>query len=239
MPDTPDRAERRAAQMRDAGFTALKFGWGPLGQDVTTDCALLAATRRGLGEDADLMVDIGLCWDAKTAIARAQRFAEFRLFWMEEPLPPDDIAGYGQLTSAVATPIAAGEEESTTHGFVELMDRGGIDVVQVDVARAGGLTEARRIAHLAHQRNRPCVPHAFSTGVLLAASLHWVASQPNASLIEYTVSESPLAVGLTGTGLLKEPPRVQDGFVTVPEAPGLGIELDEELIHRYRIGPHA
>ncbi|MDX1935402.1 MAG: mandelate racemase/muconate lactonizing enzyme family protein [Capsulimonadales bacterium] len=235
MPDTPDDAERRAAELRDAGFTALKFGWGPLGKSEADDVALLAAARRGFGDENDFMVDIGICWDARTAIARARRFEEFNLFWMEEPLPPDDIDGYGQLTAAVTVPIAAGEEESTTHGFRDLIDRGGIDIVQVDMARAGGLTEARRIAHMAHQRNKPCVPHAFSTGVLLAASLHWVASQPNANLLEYTVSESPLAVGLTGTGVLKEPLRAVDGHVTVPDAPGLGIELDETMVDRYRI----
>jgi L-alanine-DL-glutamate epimerase-like enolase superfamily enzyme len=234
MPNTPTEAKRHAAALREAGFTALKFGWGPLGRDEETDVALLAATRHGLGDDADLMVDIGICWDARTAIARARRFAPFNLAWIEEPLPPDDITGYGQLTAAVETPIAAGEEESTTHGFRELIERGGIDIVQVDVARAGGLTEARRIAQMAHQRNKPCVPHAFSTGVLLAASIHWVASQPNIHLLEYTVSESPLAVGLTGTGLLKDPPRASDGYVTVPDAPGLGIELDEEIVSRYR-----
>ena len=82
-------------------------------------------------------------------------------------------------------------------------------MVQVDVSRAGGLTESRRIAQMAHQRNLPCVPHAFSTGVLLAASMQWVASIPNGSLVEYTVAESPLATGLTGTGLLKARPATK------------------------------
>ena len=235
MPNTPQEAERRAAMLRDAGFTAFKFGWGPLGASEKSDAALIAAARRGVGDDNDLMIDIGLCWDATTAIARARRFAEFNLFWMEEPLPPDDIAGYARLADAVDIRIAAGEEECTTWGFADLMDHGHIDVVQVDVSRAGGLTESRRIAQMAHQRNLPCVPHAFSTGVLLAASMHWVASIPNGSLVEYTVAESPLATGLTGTGLLREPLRAVDGCLTVLDAPGLGIELDEELIARYRI----
>jgi len=235
MPPTPEEAERRARQMRDAGFTALKFGWGPLGQDERTDVAQVAAARRGFGDDGDLMVDIGLCWDASTAIARCRRLAEFNPYWIEEPLPPDDLGGYGRLADAVDVRIAAGEEESTCWGFTDLIDRGRIDVVQVDVSRAGGLTESRRIAQMAHQRNLPCVPHAFSTGVLLAASMHWVAAIPNGSLVEYTVAESPLATGLTGTGLLREPLRAVDGWLTVPDAPGLGIALDEDLIARYRV----
>jgi L-alanine-DL-glutamate epimerase-like enolase superfamily enzyme len=235
MPPTPEAAERRAHAMRDAGFSALKFGWGPLGQDERTDVALVAAARRGFGADADLMVDIGLCWDATTAISRCRRLAEFAPFWIEEPLPPDDLDGYGRLADAVDVRIAAGEEEATCWGFADLIERGRIDVVQVDVSRAGGLTESRRIAQMAHQRNLPCVPHAFSTGVLLAASMHWVASIPNGSMVEYTVAESPLATGLTGTGLLQEPLRAVDGYLTVPDAPGLGIELDEGMVARYRV----
>jgi L-alanine-DL-glutamate epimerase-like enolase superfamily enzyme len=235
MPNTPTEAESRAAELRDAGFTAFKFGWGPLGTDERLDSALIAAARRGVGHENDLMIDVGLCWDATTAIARARRFAEYNLFWIEEPLPPDDIEGYARLADAVDTRIAAGEEEATVHAFRDLMDRGHIDVVQVDVSRAGGLTESRRIAQLAHQRNLPCVPHAFSTGVLLAASMHWVASIPNGSLVEYTVSESPLATALHGTGLLREPLRAVDGYLQVPDSPGLGIELDEELLVKYRV----
>jgi L-alanine-DL-glutamate epimerase-like enolase superfamily enzyme len=235
MPDTIDAAHRRAAQLRDAGFTAFKFGWGPLGASETRDTDLIAAARRGIGDENELLIDIGLCWDASTAIARARRFAEFNLGWIEEPLPPDDFAGYARLADAVDTRIAAGEELATCYEYIDLMDRGHIDVVQVDMSRAGGLTESRRIAQQAHLRNLPCVPHAFSTGVLLTASAHWVAAIPNGSLLEYTVAESPLATGLTGTGLLREPLRAVDGFVQLTDAPGLGLELDEDLMSRYRV----
>jgi L-rhamnonate dehydratase len=235
MPTTPEAAYHRASELRDAGFTAFKFGWGPLGQEEAQDVALISAVRKAIGDDCEFMVDIGLCWDAATAIARARRFAEFNLYWLEEPLPPDDLAGYARLADAVDIRIAAGEELSTCWEFADLMDRGHIDVVQVDISRAGGLTESRRIAHMAYMRNLPCVPHAYSTGVLLAASVHWVASMPNSSFVEYTVEESSLATGLTGTGLLKGPLRAVDGWISVPEGPGLGIELDEDLVARYRV----
>lgn len=235
MPFTPQEAADRAAFLRDAGFTAFKFGWGGWGQSEAQDMALIAAVRKALGDENDFMADIGLCWDAATAISRARRFAEYNLYWMEEPLPPDDLGGYARLADAVDTRIAAGEEQSTCYEFADLMDRGKIDVVQVDISRAGGLTESRRIAQMAHQRNLPCIPHAYSTGVLLAASVHWVAAIPNGSLVEYTVEESPLATALTGTGLLKEPLRAVEGWITVPEGPGLGIELDEELVAKYRV----
>ncbi|MCS6776403.1 MAG: mandelate racemase/muconate lactonizing enzyme family protein [Chloroherpetonaceae bacterium] len=235
MPATPEEAYDRAAALCDAGFRYVKLGWGGLGQSEAQDVALARAARRGIGEENALMIDAGLCWDAATAIARVRRLEDLDLTWVEEPLPPDDLGGYARLADAVDTRIAAGEELATCWEFCDLMDRGRIDVVQVDVSRAGGLTEARRIAHLARQRNLPCVPHAYSTGVLLAASLHWAASLPNGWLVEYTVEESPLATGLTGTGLLREPLRAVEGYLTVPEAPGLGIELDEEMVARFRV----
>lgn len=235
MPATPEEAYRRASELRDAGFTAFKFGWGPLGQNEAQDVALISAVRKAIGDEKELMIDIGLCWDAATAIARARRFAEFNLYWIEEPLPPDDITGYARLADAVDTRIAAGEELSTCWEFADLMDRGHIDVVQVDLSRAGGLTESHRIAHMAYMRNLPCIPHAYSTGVLLAASVHWVASMPGGTFVEYTVEESPLATALNGTGLLKNPVRAVDGWIFVPEGPGLGIELDEEMVAQYRV----
>ena len=235
MPFQPEQAARRAATLREAGFSYLKFGWGGLGRSEAQDVALVKAIRDSIGYDAELIVDVGLCWDAAIAEARARRLEEFGLLWIEEPLPPDDLAGYARLADAVTTRIAAGEESSTCWEFADLMDRGHIDVVQVDVSRAGGFTEARRIAQMARLRNLPCVPHAYSTGVLLAASLHWAASIPNGWLVEYTVEESPLATGLEGTGLLREPLRAVDGWLTVPDGPGLGIELDEEQIEKYRV----
>ena len=235
MPFAPAEAASRAAFLREAGFSHFKFGWGGLGKSEKSDVALVGAVRKALGDDAELMIDIGLCWDSATAEARARQLEQFRLTWIEEPLPPDDLAGYARLADSVVTRIAAGEESATCWEFADLMDRGHIDVVQVDVSRAGGLTEARRIAQMARQRNLPCVPHAYSTGVLLAASLHWAASIPNGWLVEYTVEESPLATGLVGTGLLREPLRPREGWLTVPDGPGLGIELDEEQISKYRV----
>jgi L-rhamnonate dehydratase len=235
MPFVPEEAGAKAAKLHQAGFATMKFGWGGLGQSEAQDMALVKAVRGAVGDKAEVIIDVGLCWDAATAEARARRLEEFRLTWIEEPLPPDDLAGYARLADAVETRIAAGEECATCWEFADLMDRGRIDVVQVDVSRAGGLTEARRIAQMARQRNLPCVPHAYSTGVLLAASLHWACAIPNGWLVEYTVEESPLATGLEGTGLLREPLRARDGWLTLPDGPGLGIELDEEQIAKYRV----
>ena len=214
----------------DQGFTAVKMGWEPMGQNADYDVQLVQTMRHAAGPKVDVLIDAGLCWDAKTAIQMARRFAEYDIFWLEEPLHPDNLDGYRRLSEATDVRIAAGEEESSRASFVDLMDRGKIDVVQVDVTRVGGLTEAKKIAFLAHDRGLPCVNHSFTTDINIAASLHLLAAIPNAILLEFCAEESPLR-----TQLAKEPIQVIDGFARVPEGPGLGVELNEEVIERYRV----
>jgi L-rhamnonate dehydratase len=153
---TPESTGALASRLRDRGFTAVKFGWDPMGRDAETDVALVREARRGLGKDPDLMIDAGLVWDAKTALQRARAFSEYNIFWLEEPLRPDDYEGYRRLAEATEVRIAAGEEESNRWSFLELMDRGKIDVVQVDLTRCGGFTEARKIASLAEDHHGVC-----------------------------------------------------------------------------------
>ena len=117
-----------------------------MGQDAKTDIALVREARAGLGPDLDLMIDAGLVYDAKTAIQRARAFEQYDPFWFEEPLLPDDYEGYAKLSAASSLRIAAGEEESERKSFLQLMDVGKIDVVQVDLTRCGGFTEAMKIA---------------------------------------------------------------------------------------------
>ena len=129
-------------------------------------------------EDVDVLLDVGLCWDAKTAISRARLFEPFNLLLIEEPLMPDNIGGYSRLATAVDTPIAAGEEECTIAGFLRLMDDGKIDFPQIDLTRCG-LSQSLRIAALAQERGLQCINHNFTTDINVAASLHFLASIPN------------------------------------------------------------
>lgn len=212
------------------GFTAVKFGWDPMGQDPETDVALVREIRSAVGKDVDILIDAGLVWDAKTALQRARQFSEYNIFWLEEPLHPDDLDGYARLSEGTDVRIAAGEEESSRLSFIELMDRGKIDIVQIDVTRCGGLTEAMRIAQLAADRHKPVVNHSFKTGINLAASLHFLAAVPNAFILEYCVSQSLLRKTLT-----KQKFEIVNGMAQVPQEPGLGIELDENVVKKYRI----
>lgn len=228
--DTPQATYEQAQRLVEQGFTAVKFGWGPLGQSEQLDIELVRQARAGLGESVDLMIDAGLCYDANTAIRRAQQFAEYRPFWLEEPLHPDDLEGYARLVQASPLRIAAGEQETTIQGFQALLDA-GLDVLQPDVARVGGISRAIEIGRLTTQRRRLCVNHSYKTGISIAASLHFLAALPNAALLEYCVEQSALRQGLTQQRF-----PVVDGYVAVPQEPGLGVDLDEEVVARYRVG---
>jgi L-alanine-DL-glutamate epimerase-like enolase superfamily enzyme len=228
--NTPEETYDRAQRYAEEGYTAVKFGWGPMGEGEDMDIALVRAARRGLGEDRLLMVDAGICWDAATAIRRARQFGEFNLFWLEEPLHPDDLEGYARLSGLGLVRVAAGEQECGRAGFQVLMDVGKVDVVQPDVARVGGLTEAKKIGYMAADRHRLCVNHSYKTGISIAASLHFLAAIPNSELLEYCVESSALRQTLT----VEQFPIDEEGMVQVPEVPGLGVTVNEETVERYR-----
>jgi L-alanine-DL-glutamate epimerase-like enolase superfamily enzyme len=228
---TPAETGERARRFAGQGFTAVKFGWDPMGKDAKTDVALVREARKGLGPELDLMIDAGLVFDAKTAIQRARSFEEYNLFWFEEPLAPDDYEGYARLSAATSLRIAAGEEESERKSFLQLLDVGKIDVVQVDLTRCGGFTEAMKIASMAADRGLPVVNHGFTTYLNVAAALHYLASIPNTlGLLEFVVEE-----GTTLRHAISEPIRAVDGRVAVPEAPGLGLALNEEGLRKFRV----
>jgi L-alanine-DL-glutamate epimerase-like enolase superfamily enzyme len=228
---TPQATHDLARRFRDRGFNAVKFGWDPMGRDAQTDIALVAQGRKGLGDDADLLIDAGLVWDAKTAIQRARAFEPYNIFWLEEPLRPDDYDGYRKLSEATATRIAAGEEESNRLSFIELMDRGRIDVVQIDLTRCGGFTEAMKIASLAHDRGLMVANHGFTTYVNVTAALHFLNSIPNALIVEFVAEEeTTLREKITQQKL-----RAVGGYLAIPDAPGLGIDLDEAGLAKYGV----
>jgi L-alanine-DL-glutamate epimerase-like enolase superfamily enzyme len=228
---TPDETRDRAQRFRDRGFSAVKFGWDPMGQDEKTDIALVREARRGLGDDGDLLIDAGLVWDAKTAIQRARAFSEYNIFWLEEPLLPDDYDGYRKLSEATEVRIAAGEEESNRQSFLDLMDRGKIDIVQVDLTRVGGFTEAMKVASLAVDRGLPVVNHGFTTFINVAAALHFLNSIPNSFILEFVVEEETTLRDY----ITKQRIVAKDGMLDIPDAPGLGIELDDEAVEKYRV----
>ncbi len=195
------------------------------------DIARVAAVRRALGPQAKLMVDVNCAWSPAFAIEMGRALEPYKLYWIEEPVATDDIDGSSRVADALATPIAGYETEIGLYGFRELITRGAVDIVQPDIAWTGGFSEGRRIAALAQAHHLMVAPHAFGGAVLLAASLHFAASIPNALLLEFDQTLNGLR-----DELLKEPLRTDgDGMIRLPERPGLGIELDRAAVDRYSV----
>jgi L-rhamnonate dehydratase len=232
MPDTTEETAERVAALREDGFTAIKLGWGPLGKDPKHDVRLAAAAKEAAG-DGDILIDAGHGYvaDAKTAIGVARELEQLGVYWLEEPFEPDEYEAYAELADAVDIRVTAGEQDTTVWGFRELIERGHVDLVQPDVTRCGGITELIRIGALAREHGVETVPHAWKSGIIKAASLHANAVLPDATFQEYCVADTPI-----NQTLVKERmPLDADGFVAVPTGPGLGIELDEEVLERYRV----
>src|SRR5271156_3823929 len=149
------------------------------------DLARVAAVRQALGPQAKLMVDVNCAWSPAMAIEMGRALEPHDLYWIEEPVATDDIDGSAMVAAALATPIAGYETEIGLYGFRELITRNAVDIVQTDIAWTGGFSECRRIAAYAQAHHRMVAPHAFAGGVLLAASLHFVASIPNGLIVEF------------------------------------------------------
>src|SRR5216683_1649323 len=181
------------------------------------DIARVAAVRQALGPRAKLMVDVNCAWSPSFAIEMGRTMEPYNLYWIEEPVATDDIDGSAEVARALATPIAGYETEIGLYGFRELIGRGAVDIVQLDLAWSGGFSEGRRIAAYAQAHHRMVAPHAFAGAVLLVASLHFAAAIPNGLLLEWDQNPNPLR-----DELLKEPLRLEsDGTVRPPERPGL------------------
>lgn len=233
---TPDAMRRACEFYLGQGFTAVKFGWGVFGQNRKMDVALVAAAREALGPDVALLVDPG--WmvnrSAQDAVELCEALEPYDIFWLEDFLHPECYDGYAKVKAAgVKTRLAGGEQEATAWGFRELIQRGGIDVVQPDLTRCGGFTQARKIAWEAEYAGVDVCPHAWLTDLLTAASLHFNAILPRALFLEYNVCDNPML-----RKIIRNPVRMDaDGFIPVPQGPGLGIEVDENAVARFCVKP--
>jgi L-alanine-DL-glutamate epimerase-like enolase superfamily enzyme len=232
MPGTEDGIKELVQRHMPKGYKGLKLGWGALGKDFQTDLRLAGFARKALGDDAKLMLDIGMLWDdAKGAIKTVNAMEQHDVYWVEEPFHPDNLQAYGRLAASTNINIAGGEEIGTMPEYRDFIDRGKADIVQPDLSRCGGFTVARKLGAYAAERNVAIVPHAFKTNILMAATLQYIASLPSARLLEFCEQDTVLRQTLTHP-LFKVR---ADGMVDIPQRPGIGVELDVEAIERYRI----
>jgi L-rhamnonate dehydratase len=185
---------------------------------------LVAACREAAGPAMTLMVDVAYCWsDWKEALRVLRRLEKYDIFFVETPLPSDDLEGYARLSDATPIRIAAGEWLQTRFEFAELMERGRVDVVQPDIGRVGGITEAMRVVEMALDRGRIVVPHCWKTGISVAATAHVAAVAPNCPFMEF--QPSPVAYSRLRRELVEEELKVVNGKIPLPQRPGLGFEI--------------
>ena len=227
--DTPKETGELARRFADLGFTAIKFGWGPMGQDEDTDIALVREARKGAGDEVDILIDAGQVWDWKTALERANQFMEHRPFWLEEPLHPEDVTGYGRLTAESPLPIAAAEAEARYVEFERLVVEGGLDWIQPDPGRCG-ISVFVETGKMACRHHRRVVNHSFKSGITIAASLHALSAVPNTEVFEFCMTDSPLRHDLTNERF-----EINDGYVALPEGPGLGVTINDATVEQYRV----
>ncbi len=207
------------------GFKAVKMKVAKdFGQSEGEDMKRLAAVRKAVGDDVELFVDANNGYYAKQAIAMSKRFEDYNVRWFEEPVLADDIQGLAEIAKATTIPVATGEHEYTKYGFKELIVRGGVDIVQPDIGRVGGVTEWMKVAHLAHSFNLPVAPHAVQL-----VHLHTACATPNLRIVEYLgVSEASDDVWFT------EYPKPVNGMWTpYPDKPGLGLELNPKSVKKF------
>lgn len=229
--DTPEANKEIVRELKEKGFNSLKFGGGILGDDPDMDVAIIEAVREAAGESFELQIDLAAKWKTpEHTLMMAERLSHLNLNWIEEPIGSDDLLGYQNLGSSIKPMIAGGETLTTIHEFKSFLEIGKPDLVQPDVTRCGGITEALRIYELSKKYDVKLVPHGFSTGILTAATAHFLAACETTDLIEYSQSTSDL-----NQFLVKTPIEFENGYLTVPKGAGLGIELDEAIIEKFRI----
>ena len=232
--DEPEVLAERIRRVVDRGFRAIKLGWRPFGRrNRKFDELLVRTARETMGPEVDLLVDAGgseQFWPHgyKWALRTAQMLADYDVGWFEEALPPDDLEGFIRLRNNAPVAIAGGEVLTRRQSFLPWIERGALDIVQPDATKCGGLTEARRIAWSAADHNIQFVSHGWNTAIGLAADLHLAAAIPVARYVEF-LTPAPYIEQLLVTPFQLD----SEGLLTIPDTPGLGVEIDREALRRF------
>jgi L-alanine-DL-glutamate epimerase-like enolase superfamily enzyme len=236
--DDPDRVGREFSGFAADGYRFVKGGWGhdlsiAFGLDETRDLAVARAVRDAIGPDVEMIVDVVALagWDSSHAIRMARQLDDAcRLYWFEDPLIEQDLDGYRRLHEAVDVRICTGEKGWHAAHYRGLIDSAAVDVIMVDPGKAEGVTGAWGIIGMAAAAGRAWNAHSWSSALNTAASLHMAVAAPNTLIFELKPVPSPMQHELVRT-----PIEHRDGWVSPPDGPGLGVEVDEAVVARYRI----
>jgi L-alanine-DL-glutamate epimerase-like enolase superfamily enzyme len=230
-----DAIGKQFVDLRARGYGVLKGGWGhdlsiAFGRDRRRDVEIVRTVREAVGPDAEIIVDVvaGSAWTASHAITMAAAFEPYRLFWLEDALTENDLAGWKRLRAATATPLCTGEKGWTIPHFRRLIGSGALDIVMLDPGRAEGVTGVKKVIDLAADAGLSWNAHSWSSALNTAASLHLAAASPNVLVLELKPEPSPMQ-----HELVTDPIEMIDGWIAVRDAPGLGVTVDESAVRRY------
>lgn len=226
--DLPAEAFTQLAQearsIKERGYTGLKMA---IGRGIKGDLKSIRAVREAVGDDFLIYTDAAGVYDRAQALQLGYELQELDCAWFEMPTAPEDVAGYGELARALHIPISL-DSLTSRYETAEFIRAGGLDVVLPDVCRAGGITECKRIAELADAFGLAFAPHiSIGSAIHFAASAHLATAMPNTITSEYWIGDNPL-----GNAILREPLRLENGYLHTPDKPGLGIELDETALQQ-------
>lgn len=222
-----EKVRERASEIVKAGYKATKwfFRNGPMDgpEGIAKNVELVRTLRETVGDDVDLMFDCWMSWDIPYAIKMAKKIEKYNPRWIEEPVLPDKIGSCAAIRKAINIPVATGEHEYTRWGLKALMDAQAADVLQPDIYWAGGVSEVMKICAIASAYDLPVIPHGHS----VPTTAHLIASQPAnvCPILEYLIKWNEVH-----QFFLKYPVRPENGFVSVPDRPGMGLEFDEAKI---------
>lgn len=236
----PTRLLEEARGYVEAGFMGMKTKVGGLPMDE--DVKRVAALRQAIGTDIKLMVDANQAYNATSAIRIGSRLADLDILWFEEPVNAQDVEGYLQVKSALPMAIAGGENLRTRYEFSRFLSRRAYDIAQPDVINVGGITEMRNVAMTANTQGIQVNPHVWGAPVMIAASLHVASTIPPCPpsgdpepYVQEPVMEFDRTPSRIREGLMAEPFDQKDGFLAVPEGPGLGVEIDEKAVRQLSV----
>lgn len=232
--DTPAQTYELAVSARQQNFRAVKFGWGPIGRSgLKTDLEQFSAAREGLGKDALLMIDVGQIFghDVEAAAARLPILEQLGAVWLEEPFHTSALDAYASLSRKGHLKLAGGEGAHNVYMAQHLIDYGRVGYIQVDCGRIGGIGPAKRVAEYAKSKSVTFVNHTFTSHLALSASLQPYAGMRQDEICEYPFAPKPLARELTSNHLERD----HEGYLAVPDSPGLGIEINTHAARRYLV----
>lgn len=221
----------------DLGFKAIKM---KVGLSIKADIEHVKNVRKAIGKDIKLMVDSNHAYSLREAAELARKIESYDITWFEEPVSPEFYDQYSELRSKTSIPIAGGECEYLRYGFLQLLQNKSVDIAQVEICASGGLTEAKRIGSLASTFGVDLIPHVWGTGIGFHAALHFIANIeplpgrlfPPDIFIEYDRTENAIRDQLTFPVV-----KMNNGYIDVPQSPGLGIDIDTSALKEFSISP--